>query len=75
MYIIRNVKLKKKKKERKYIAVKKKKNSAVCSSIVKRTKTLIFWNSNASLILKGVECVFKKKSVPLNYKRKKNIRY
>lgn len=35
-----------KKKERKYIAVKKKekkkKNSAVCSSIVKRTKTLIF---------------------------------
>lgn len=60
MYIIRNVKLKKKKK---YIAVKKKKkkNSAVCSSIVKRTKTLIFWNSNASLILKNVECVFKKK--------------
>lgn len=40
---------------------KKKKNSAVCSSIVKRTKTLIFWNSNASLILKNVECVFKKK--------------
>lgn len=34
-----------KKKERKYIAVKKKekkKNSAVCSSIVKRTKILIF---------------------------------
>lgn len=45
MYIIRNVKFEKKKKEkRKYIAVKKKKkkNSAVCSSIVKRTKTLIF---------------------------------
>lgn len=50
-------------KKKKYIAVKKKKkkNSAVCSSIVKRTKTLIFWNSNASLILKNVECVFKKK--------------
>lgn len=54
-----------KKKERKYIAVKKKEKKKKTVRYVPRLwnaqKLLFFWNSNASLILKNVGCVFEEK--------------